>query len=109
MIVIHHEPGAISKQSLPLFIVDVLQEFKNSFCSCGIDEVAHDLTLVTSHFSPAQPSCDLAVIQRPRTVDALHVLAWNCRRSQTLRRPSSPPDRRKGSLLFQLMTLTSDE
>lgn len=33
----------------------------------------------------------------------------NCRRSHTLRTPSSPPDRRNGSFLFQLMTFTSDE
>lgn len=31
----------------------------------------------------------------------------NCRRSQTLRTPSSPPLSRKGSLRLQLMTLTS--
>lgn len=36
-------------------------------------------------------------------------LTLNCRRSHTLRIPSSPPDRRNGSVLFQLMTLTSDE
>lgn len=31
----------------------------------------------------------------------------NCRRSHTLRAPSSPPLSRKGSLRLQLMTLTS--
>lgn len=36
------------------------------------------------------------------------LLTENCLRSQTLINPSSPPDARNGSNLFQLITFTSD-
>lgn len=45
----------------------------------------------------------------PISVFFFFFLTLNCRRSHTFRIPSSPPDRRNGSFLFQLMTLTSDE
>lgn len=37
------------------------------------------------------------------------MLTWNCLKSQTFRRPSSPPDKINGSVRFQLITLTSEE
>lgn len=62
---------------------------------------------MTHSYQLNYPSDFRCAIQTIRSL--FFVFTLNCRRSHTFRIPSSPPDRRNGSLLFQLITLTSDE
>ena len=93
------------RQSIPSFIQNMLLLTIYSKFTHNLKYFEYDVpTRLYYHIHTKAHSDEII---RPANVMLLKPLTWNCRRSQILIAPSSPPESMKGSFLFQCITLTS--